>query len=93
LTGFGVGAIIFGPMRFKFRVIVMPKRDLLDPQGRAVAGVLRDMGVRVEDVRVGKSINLIVEAESEEEAERTVDRIARDVLSNPIIEDYTVQRL
>ncbi|NPA80537.1 MAG: phosphoribosylformylglycinamidine synthase subunit PurS [Thermotogae bacterium] len=80
-------------MRFKFRVIVMPKRDLLDPQGRAVAGVLRDMGVRVEDVRVGKSINLIVEAESEEEAERTVDRIARDVLSNPIIEDYTVQRL
>ncbi len=71
----------------------MPRRDLLDPQGRAVATVLRDMGMKVGEVRIGRSIEVEVEAESEEEAMEMVKKMADEVLSNPIIEDYTVQRL
>ncbi len=80
-------------MTFRFRVIVMPRRDLLDPQGRAVATVLRDMGMEVGEVRIGKSVEVEVEAKSEEEAMEMVKKMAEEVLSNPIIEDYTVQRL
>lgn len=80
-------------MTFKFRVIVMPRRDLLDPQGRAVASVLRDMGIKVGEVRIGKSVEVEVEANSEEEAMEIVKKMADEVLSNPIIEDYTVQEL
>lgn len=80
-------------MRFKFRVIVMPRKELLDPQGRAVASVLREMGMEVGEVRIGKSIELEVEANSEKEAETLVEKMASEVLSNPIIEDYTIHRL
>ena len=80
-------------MTFRFRVIVMPRRDLLDPQGRAVATVLKDMGMEVGEVRIGKSVEVEVEAKSEEEAMEMVKKMAKEVLSNPIIEDYTVQRL
>lgn len=80
-------------MTFKFRVIVMPRRDLLDPQGRAVASVLRDMGIKVGEVRIGKSVEVEVKANSEEEAMEIVKKMADEVLSNPIIEDYTVQEL
>ena len=71
----------------------MPRRDLLDPQGRAVASVLRDMGIKVGEVRIGKSVEVEVEANSEEEAMEIVKKMADEVLSNPIIEDYTVQEL
>lgn len=71
----------------------MPRRDLLDPQGRAVATVLKDMGMEVGEVRIGKSVEVEVEAKSEEEAMEMVKKMAKEVLSNPIIEDYTVQRL
>lgn len=80
-------------MLFRFRVIVMPRKDLLDPQGRAVSSVLRDMGMKVGDVRIGRSIEVEVEADGEEEALKMVDRMASEVLSNPIIEDYSIQRL
>ncbi len=71
----------------------MPRRDLLDPQGRAVASVLRDMGIKVGEVRIGKSVEVEVKANSEEEAMEIVKKMADEVLSNPIIEDYTVQEL
>ena len=71
----------------------MPRRDLLDPQGRAVARVLREMGMEVGEVRIGKSVEIEVEANSEEEAEALVEKMASEVLSNPIIEDYTIHRL
>jgi len=84
---------IIPTMLFRFRVIVMPRKDLLDPQGRAVSSVLRDMGMKVGDVRIGRSIEVEVEADGEEEALKMVDRMASEVLSNPIIEDYSIQRL
>ncbi len=71
----------------------MPRKELLDPQGRAVASVLREMGMEVGEVRIGKSIELEVEANSEKEAETLVEKMASEVLSNPIIEDYTIHRL
>ncbi len=80
-------------MLFRFRVIVMPRKDLLDPQGRAVSSVLRDMGMKVKDVRIGRSIDVEVEADGEEEAIKMVEKMASEVLSNPIIEDYSVQKL
>ncbi|NPB03035.1 MAG: phosphoribosylformylglycinamidine synthase subunit PurS [Thermotogae bacterium] len=80
-------------MRFKFRVIVMPKRDLLDPQGRAVERVLKDLGKPIHNVRIGKSVELEVEASTKEEARRMVEEVAGEILSNPIIENYTLVEL
>ncbi len=80
-------------MLFRYRVIVMPKGDLLDPQGRAVRGVLKDLGWEVSDVRIGKSIVVEVRARDEDEAERILGEMAERVLSNPLVEDYEIERL
>jgi phosphoribosylformylglycinamidine synthase subunit PurS len=69
-------------------VIVTLKQGLLDPQGKAIEDALPAMGwTNVNDVRVGKHIELTVEAESEDEAQSEVREMARRLLSNPVIED------
>jgi len=78
-------------MKHRFEVVVSLKPGLLDPQGRAVEGALPAMGwTNVSAVRVGKHIELTVDAESEEEAVSQVDEIARRLLSNPVIENYRI---
>ena len=70
-----------------FKVLITPKKGLLDPQGRAVEELLQEKGYKnVSNVRVGKVV--LLEAESEEE----VHEIAKKVLVNDLIEDYTVER-
>jgi phosphoribosylformylglycinamidine synthase subunit PurS len=67
------------------------KEGLLDPQGKAVQDALPTMGwTNVTDVRVGKHVQLTVEAASEAAARAQVDDMARRLLSNPVIEDFTV---
>jgi phosphoribosylformylglycinamidine synthase subunit PurS len=78
-------------VRRRFEVVVSLKEGLLDPQGKAVEGSLPALGWdNVAHVRVGKHIELTVEAEDEAEADRQVREIATRVLSNPVIEDVRV---
>ena len=69
-------------------VDVMPKAELLDPQGKAVSGALDRLGVAgFGDVRIGKRFELTVEGEVTDEVLATAQRIADEVLSNAVIED------
>ncbi|MGE3286889.1 MAG: phosphoribosylformylglycinamidine synthase subunit PurS [Pseudonocardia sp.] len=71
-------------------VDVMPKPEILDPQGQAVARALARLGVAgVADVRQGKHFELDVEDGVDDE---TLHRIAGSLLANPVIEDWTVRR-
>lgn len=72
-------------------VDVMPKPEILDPQGKAVHGALPRLGFTgVQDVRQGKRFELTVE-QADEATLADVERIAGTLLSNPVIEDYTVR--
>ena len=77
---------------FRFAVNVLPKDGILDPQGRAVEGSLGHLGIDgVSGVRVGRRVELTVEAGTEGEARDTVERLARDLFSNPLIESFAVE--
>jgi phosphoribosylformylglycinamidine synthase len=79
---------------FRFAVNVLPKPGILDPQGRAVEGSLGHLGVAgVSAVRVGRRVELTVEADGEAAARAAVERLAGELLSNPLIESYAVERL
>jgi phosphoribosylformylglycinamidine synthase subunit PurS len=78
-------------VKYRFEVVVALKAGLLDPQGKAVQGALPALGwSNVSDVRVGKHIDLVVEAADEGAARSQVDEMARRFLSNPVIEDVRV---
>jgi len=73
----------------KVHVIVMPKQSVLDPQGVAVRNALKDVGLEtVESVRVGKFLELEFKTPP---GEMKLEEICRDLLSNPVIEDYRIQ--
>jgi phosphoribosylformylglycinamidine synthase PurS subunit len=72
-------------------VDVMPKPEILDPQGQAVAGALSRLGFAgVSDVRQGKHFELEVDDSVDDE---TLHKIAEGFLANPVIEDWTVRRV
>jgi phosphoribosylformylglycinamidine synthase len=74
----------------KVVVDVMPKPEILDPQGQAVAGALARLGVNgVGDVRQGKHFELEVDDSVDDE---TLERVAATLLANPVIEDWVVTR-
>jgi phosphoribosylformylglycinamidine synthase subunit PurS len=78
---------------FRFAVNVTPKPGILDPQGRAVEGSLGHLGIDgVSAVRVGRRIELTVAAPDEAAARETVGRLATELLSNPLIEAFEVER-
>ena len=79
---------------FRFVVSVMPRDGILDPQGRAVETSLPHLGVTtVHDVRVGRRVELAVEAADAGEARGVVDRLAGELFANPLIESWTVEPL
>ncbi|KRF20902.1 phosphoribosylformylglycinamidine synthase [Nocardioides sp. Soil797] len=72
-------------------VDVMPKPEILDPQGKAVHGALPRLGFDgVVDVRQGKRFELEIDGEATEEKLAEVHKIAETLLSNPVIEDYAI---
>jgi len=74
----------------KATVIVMPKESVLDPQGVAVRDAIQHQGMRgVKEVRVGKFMQ--IELEAGVDTEKKLHEICRDLLSNPVIEDYRLQ--
>ena len=75
----------------RYVVDVMPKPEILDPQGKAVLGALPRLGLDlVTDVRQGKRFELEVDGEITAEVLAEIDRVAETLLSNPVIEDYEV---
>jgi phosphoribosylformylglycinamidine synthase subunit PurS len=76
-------------MTYTVQVKIMPLKNLLDPQGKAVMGGLQNLGINnVADVRVGKHIDLQIEAESEEAAKAIADEAAKKLLANAVMEMY-----
>lgn len=77
----------------KARVFVSPKTTVLDPQGQTIRGALNGLGhTSIADVRQGKFFEIELAGSGDRAAAaREMDEIARDVLSNPVIEDYRVE--
>lgn len=76
-------------MKFKAEIQVMPHAELLDPQGKTVGKNLPNIGIhQVDQVRIGKHIEMIIDAVSEEEAKEIVDTACRKLLVNMIMEKY-----
>ena len=79
---------------FRFAVNVTPKPGILDPQGRAVEGSLGHLGIAgVSSVRVGRRVELTVDAADAPAAQAVVDQLARELLSNPLIEAYQIESI
>lgn len=78
-------------MMFTAEIKVMPLKELLDPQGKAVMGGLNNLGIStVNDVRIGKHIQLQIDAASKEEATAIANDAAKKLLANPVMEQYEV---
>ena len=78
----------------RFVVSVMPRAGILDPQGRAVEGSLGHLGVSgVHEVRVGRRVELAVEADDAAAARAVAERLAEELLANPLIEAWRVEPL
>jgi phosphoribosylformylglycinamidine synthase subunit PurS len=79
-------------VQVKVNVIVKPKEAVLDPQGNAVRDAMRHLGMpEVRSVRIGKYMEIEVEG-SKSDLEKRLRGLCRDLLSNPVIEDYELQR-
>jgi phosphoribosylformylglycinamidine synthase PurS subunit len=72
-------------------VLVRPKPGILDPQGQAVEGSLRQLGFPVAEARVGKVVDLEVEGDDPVAARAELERMCEQLLANPLIETYEVE--
>lgn len=72
-------------------VLVRPKQGILDPQGEAVEGSLRKLGFDVSGVRVGRVIDVELEADEPDDARMEVERMCSDLLANPLIESVEIR--
>ena len=78
-------------MNFTVQVKVMPLKELLDPQGKAVVGSLNNLGLKnVSDVRIGKNITLQIDAPSQEEAKSIAEEASKKLLANPVMEYFEI---
>ncbi|HEY9363301.1 MAG TPA: phosphoribosylformylglycinamidine synthase subunit PurS [Chitinophagaceae bacterium] len=76
---------------YNVQIKVMPLKDLLDPQGKAVMGGLASLGLNdIEDVRIGKNIMLQVNASSADDAREIAEEAAKKLLANPVMEYFEV---
>ena len=76
-------------MNFNVNINIMPKKALLDPQGKAVKNALSSLDLKVEDVRIGKSINVVIKAETKEMAISKIESACEKLLVNQITEEYS----
>ena len=78
-------------MNFSVQVKVMPLKELLDPQGKAVMGGLQNLGIQtIKDVRIGKTIQLQVNAGTAEEAKQIAEDASKKLLANPVMEYFEI---
>ncbi len=79
-------------MTFSAEIKVMPLKELLDPQGKAVMSGLESLGLKnVEDVRIGKHIVLKINAETKEQASLVAEEAAKKLLANQVMEEFSVE--
>ena len=78
-------------MNFVAEIKVMPLKELLDPQGKAVMGGLSSLGIKsIGDVRIGKHIQLQIDATDERTAKSIAEEAAKKLLANPVMEEFTI---
>ena len=78
-------------MTYTVQIKVMPLKELLDPQGKAVMSGLQNLGLNaVGDVRIGKNITLQIDADSEEKAKQIAEDASKKLLANPVMEYYEI---
>lgn len=78
-------------MTYTVEVKVMPLKELLDPQGKAVMGGLSNLGLAgVQEVRIGKNITLQVDAANPEAAKQVAEEAAKKLLANPVMEYFEI---
>jgi phosphoribosylformylglycinamidine synthase subunit PurS len=75
----------------KATVLVRPKQGILDPQGQAVESSLRQLGFAVDEARIGRVVDLEVEASDPAAARAEVERMCEQLLANPLIESYEIE--
>ena len=76
-------------MKYRAEIDVMPLKALLDPQGKAVTGSMKNLGLpEIENVRIGKHITLEIEASSKDAANAKVEEACKKLLANQIMEFY-----
>ncbi|HTK19017.1 MAG TPA: phosphoribosylformylglycinamidine synthase subunit PurS, partial [Mucilaginibacter sp.] len=76
--------------KFQAEIDVMPKKEILDPQGKAVTGSMKNLGLtEIHNVRIGKHVSLEIEAENEEIANSKVEQACKSLLANLIMESYS----
>jgi phosphoribosylformylglycinamidine synthase subunit PurS len=76
--------------KFQAEIDVMPKKEILDPQGKAVTGSMKNLGLsEIHNVRIGKHISLEIEAVNEEAANAKVEQACKNLLANLIMESYS----
>ncbi|MEO6499298.1 MAG: phosphoribosylformylglycinamidine synthase subunit PurS [Mucilaginibacter sp.] len=80
--------------KFQAEIDVMPKKEILDPQGKAVTGSMKNLGLaEIQNVRIGKHITLEIDADTAEAAHAKVDEACKNLLANLIMESYTFKVL
>ena len=78
-------------MNYSVQVKVMPLKELLDPQGKVVMGGLQNLGIKsVQDVRIGKTIQLQVDADTPDEAKKIAEDASKKLLANPVMEYFEI---
>ncbi len=78
-------------MKFLVEIEVMPRKELLDPQGKAVTNGLHNIGfTSIDEVRVGKMIHYITEAENNETANSQAEEVCKKLLANLVMESYKI---
>ncbi len=76
---------------YKAKITITLRPSILDPQGKATQRALHELGYEgVEQLRMGKYVEMWVHAKSEEAAKAVVDKACHNLLSNPVMEDYSV---
>jgi len=77
-------------MKFQAEIDVMPKKEILDPQGKAVTGSMKNLGLaEIQNIRIGKHISLEIDADNAETAYAKVDQACKNLLANLIMESYS----
>ena len=75
----------------KATVLIRPKEGILDPQGEAVGEALRTLGFGVTGARVGRLVDVELDAADDAEARAALDTMAHELLANPLIESFTIE--
>ncbi len=83
--------IITVSMKYQARIFVTLRPSVLDPAGTAVQSALTQMDYHVDSVRIGKYVEIVLDANDESEASQKLDEAADKLLANPVIENYRVE--